>query len=134
MAISWFQKPEARTILNALTPQDIYIKCVPAYGLDHLFVPAHFEWVVRDETIDRRLDLFVERATEADVGYKFKDAIDQADIDRWLNTYDALPSVQAFLNSKFGDPNVYWGRSEEQANAMFTADPGYPMRVLENKA
>lgn len=134
MAIPWFQQPEAQAILNRLRPQDLEIDKVLGYGLDDKHVPDRFEWTVMVDDIERRLEMFLTRQVDNDVGFTFEQAGDDYVMaKKWADYYEMLPSVQAVLNTKFGDPNILWGYGLDQARKIWKHDPLYLVRMREQQ-
>lgn len=128
----WHHAPAARAILAGLTPADLCIALErPIPG------PDHFRFAPLSEKACRaceRLEALRRAAVDALAGFSFASTAEPYDAGaraRWLDTAQALPTLEDALSERFGDPHALWGRGKAGANAIWRHDPGYLLRAAD---
>lgn len=119
MAAPWFTDTEVVAVLDNLDLRSLKIRRTPG--------EARFEWVV-PEFVEKILDKALDKAVDDECGFTFEDSTGTRR-ERWIEVYEQQIQPQVVLNTKFGNPNTYYGYGLELANKMFINDPGYPKRV-----
>lgn len=119
MADSWFKDPEVLALLEDFNPIELKLRQITGDN--------HFEWVM-PEYVENIFDKAIDKVVDRELGYSFGDKSGE-ERELWIRKYESQVSPQTFLNTKFGDPNVYWGLGLTEANRRHKLDPGYPLRV-----
>lgn len=121
----WWQHAEVKSRIDNLHPSILDIRRM---GTDKSF---RFEWVL-PEDFEAAIDRVIDKKVNDEVGYAFADFDDERR-ERWIEVYEQQSSIQSFLNSRFGDPNVLLPYGIKQARLIHKDDPGYVLRQSQLK-
>lgn len=127
---AWYNKIEARQILDAVTPADISIAEEYSEEGKEIFV-----WSLRQD-LEQRLEVLRYKNVDEQLGYTLEDVEAQNDYTRQDNWYDfeeSQASIHDRLQLKFGDPNILRPYGLETANRLWQKDSNAINRAIQRK-
>jgi hypothetical protein len=120
---AWYNKVEAKQILDAVTPGDVSI------SLDD----GAFIWSIRPD-LDQRLEVLRLKNVDEQLGYTLDEVDDDySRQDKWYDFEESQASIHDRLQLKFGDPNILRPYGLDSANRLWQKDSNAINRAIQRK-